>query len=243
MLGLDDAFAISVADPFMGDDGWTFSEGVDPIHGARFLRDIYVAGRSDYTGRVSVPVLWDTQTGTIVNNESVEVLRMLADEFDHNGAADLWPSALATQVDEMIAANYNTINNGVYRCGFAGSQQAYDQAVHELFDRLDACEEILSRQRYLCGDELTAADICLFTTLYRFDAVYYFHFKCNIRAIAEYPNLWGFARDVYQTPGVAESCHMDHIRQHYYTSHESISPRRIVPAGAPPDFTSPHGRG
>jgi len=242
LFELADSIDTSVTDAFMGDDGWTLPEGADPINDARFLRDVYVAGRADYTGRVSVPVLWDKQTSTIVNNESVEVLRMFSEEFDHGAQWRLWPAGLEQAVDDMIGANYNTINNGVYRCGFAGSQRAYDEAVHELFDQLDACEKILGRQRYLCGDQLTAADICLFTTLYRFDSVYNVHFKCNIRRIVDYPNLWGFARDIYQTAGVANTCHMDQIRLHYYTSHESISPRRIIPAGAPPDFGLAHQR-
>lgn len=248
---LEDVVSMSIVGHLMGEDGWEFSDEpgavADPIHNARYLREIYVAARSDYTGRVSTPVLWDKRDATIVNNESVELMRMLDRAFGPvlgDDSVVLFPDNLDGEIDAMIAANYHTINNGVYRCGFAGSQQAYDEAVTELFDRLDAVEAILSGQRYLVGDgkRLTAADICLFTTLYRFDAVYNCHFSCNRNRIIDYPNLWAFTRDVYQQPGVADTCNMDHIRKHYYRSHESIRPRRIVAIGPALDFDEPHRR-
>ncbi len=245
---LEDAVSISVVDPFMGPDGWAFSEGPgctpDTVNGASFLRDVYLAARPDYTGRVTVPVLWDKKEGTIVNNESREIVRMLDTAFDAFGDAEvtLWPEPLRARIDEVISAIYTPINNGVYRAGFATTQAAYDEAVTELFAALDGWEEVLSRQRFLCGARLTEADVCMFTTLLRFDAVYYGHFKCNLRRIVDYPNLSGFVRDVYQTPGVAPTCRLDHIKEHYYRSHEGINPTRIVPKGPLLDFDAPHDR-
>ncbi|HWB78631.1 MAG TPA: glutathione S-transferase family protein [Nannocystaceae bacterium] len=249
LLGLEDAIEIAVVHPYMGRDGWSFAEGdgvvPDPIHAAAFLRDVYVAAAPDYTGRVTVPVLWDRVAHTIVCNESREILRMLSTELASlgHGRRELAPVALRERIDAVIDQNYNPINNGVYRAGFARSQAAYEAAVHPLFDALAYWEEVLAKQRFTCGAQLTEADICLFTTLLRFDAVYHGHFKCNLRRIIDLPNLWGFVRDVYQTPGVAATCRLDHIKTHYYRSHTHINPSGVVPAGPVIDFDAPHGRG
>ncbi|MFW6049638.1 MAG: glutathione S-transferase family protein [Myxococcota bacterium] len=245
---LEDVVSLSVVDWFMGDDGWEFSdrEGTipDDVNGARHLRDVYVKASPNYTGRVTVPVLWDKQKGTIVNNESREILRMLDDAFLELGDRDVHfhPPDLHDRIEETIDAIYSPINNGVYRSGFASSQEAYDEAVGELFDALDHWEGVLGEQRWLCGNRMTEADICLFTTLLRFDLVYHTHFKCNVRRIRDYPNLWGFTREIYQLPGVAETCNLTHIKRHYFQSHESINPKRIVPAGPDIDFSKPHDR-
>ncbi|MFT3767444.1 MAG: glutathione S-transferase family protein [Minicystis sp.] len=245
---LDDAISISVVDPFMAEHGWTFSDAPgairDAVNGADHLHQIYVKARPDYTGRVTVPVLWDKQRGTIVNNESREIIRMLDTEMGALGdpAVNLCPAPLREEIDRTIDAIYTPVNNGVYRAGFATTQKAYDDAVVELFAALDHWEGVLSQRRYLCGDTLTEADVCLFTTLLRFDPVYHGHFKCNLRRIADYPSLWGFVRDVYQTPGVAGTCNLDHIKQHYYRSHETINPTRIVPRGPILDLDAPHDR-
>jgi putative glutathione S-transferase len=249
LLGLEDAIEIAVVNPFMGDDGWTFApaDGVqpDPVGNAAFLRDVYVAAAPEYTGRVTVPVLWDRVAQAIVCNESREILRMMSTELATLGkrTRDLAPVAQRERIDAVIDQNYNPINNGVYRAGFARTQSAYEAAVDPLFAALDHWDDVLSRQRFTCGAELTEADICLFTTLFRFDAVYHGHFKCNLRRIVDYPQLWGFVRDVYQTAGVAATCRLDHIKQHYYRSHASINPSRIVPKGPLIDFDAPHGRG
>lgn len=248
LKGLEEAISISVVHPFMGDDGWSFDEAPgtigDPIFGARFLREIYVKARSDYTGRVTVPVLWDKRTQTIVNNESREIIRMLDTEMGAlaGSTLSLYPEALRPRIDETITALYTPVNNGVYRAGFATTQEAYNEAVAELFEALDHWDSVLSSQRYLCGSEPTLADICLFTTLFRMDPVYYGHFKCNVRRLTDYPSLWGFVRDVYQWPGVRETCDLDHIKQHYYRSHPGINPTRIVPRGPLLDHDAPHGR-
>ncbi len=243
------AISVSVVDPFMGEHGWAFSDGPgcvrDPVGGADYLWQVYGRARPDYTGRVTVPVLWDRQRGTIVNNESREILRMLDAELDAigDGSVTLCPEAQKAQIDATIDALYAPVNNGVYRAGFATTQAAYDEAVTLLFAALDGWDAVLGQRRYLCGDALTEADVCFFTTLVRFDAVYHGHFKCNLRRIADYPNLGGYLRDVYQTPGVAGTCDLDHIKQHYYRSHETINPTRIVPRGPVLDLTAPHGRG
>ena len=198
-----------------------------------------------FDARVTVPVLWDTRTDTIVNNESSEVIRMLNSAFDAFGDAsvDFYPEALRGEIDEINAFVYENVNNGVYKCGFASSQEAYDEAFVGLFDALDALEERLGKQRYLVGSVLTEADWRLFTTLVRFDAVYVGHFKCNRKRIADYPNLWGYLRDLYQVPGVAETVNMDHIKRHYSVTHRKINPTGIVPQGPEIDFGEPHGRG
>lgn len=249
LLGLEDVISVSVVDPYMGEEGWQFSEGPgcvpDPIFGAEFLREVYTRTDPSFTGKVTVPVLLDKQTKTIVNNESRDVLRMFATVLASlgHGAIDLSPEAIRDDIDAMIDANYEPINNGVYKAGFARSQSAYDTAVDELFAALGRCEARLRESRFLCGDTLTEADICLFTTLLRFDAVYHTHFKCNVRRIVDYPALWGFVRDVYQRPGVASTCNFGHIKQHYYRSHPDVNPTGIVARGPDLDFASPHGRG
>jgi glutathionyl-hydroquinone reductase len=245
LKGLEAAISLSVVDPFMGEDGWHFSDGpgciADRVTGSRFMRDIYAKARPDYTGRVSVPVLWDIQSETIVNNESAEIIRMFNSEFD-SPAADFYPADMRTDIDAVNAVIYNTVNNGVYKCGFATRQEPYDQAVAALFATLDDLEARLDGQRYLCGDRLTEADWRLFTTLLRFDPVYYGHFKCNIRRLIDYPNLWNYTRELYLLPGVAETCNLDHIKRHYYKSHETVNPTRIVPKGPDIDFAAPHNR-
>ncbi len=250
LKGLDSAIGLSAVGSFMGDDGWTFHEepGVipDTVNGARYLREIYTLADSNYTGRVTTPVLWDTKTGTIVNNESRDIIRMLDHEFDAvegvRADVDFCPEDLREQIDRTIDEIYTPINNGVYRSGFATTQMAYEEAVTQLFDALDHWEVVLSRHRYLCGDRITEADWCLFPTLVRFDAVYHGHFKCNLRRIVDYPNLQGYLRDLYQQPGVAETVYLDHIKRHYYRSHESINPTRIVPKGPILVLGEPHGR-
>jgi putative glutathione S-transferase len=248
LKGLEDIISLSAVGSFMGEDGWAFYDepGVipDSVNGAQYLREVYAKADPDYTGRVTTPVLWDKEMGMIVNNESREIVRMLDTEFDAFATtdADFFPQDLREEVDETISAIYEPINNGVYRSGFAATQEAYDEAVTDVFDALDHWEDVLSERRYLCGDCVTEADWCLFPTLVRFDSVYHGHFKCNLRRIVDYPNLWGYLRDLYQQPGVAETVHMDHIKNHYYRSHESINPNRIVPTGPVLDFTWPHGR-
>lgn len=245
---LEDAISVSIVHPFMGEDGWQFGDYPgstgDRVGGRDYLRQVYVDADATYTGRVTVPVLWDTETGTIVNNESRDLIEMLDREFDAFGDASvrMYPDELRSEVDAMIDANYETVNNGVYKAGFAESQAAHDEAVTALFERLDQLETLLAGQRYLCGDRITAADWCLFTTLYRFDAVYYVHFKCNLRRIVDYPNLWPYVRELYQVPGVRPTCNMDHIKHHYYRSHEQLNPKRIVPRGPFLDFDAPHDR-
>ncbi len=237
LKGLEDAISLSIVDPYMGAEGWQFShaEGTipDPILGATYLREIYVKADPNYTGRVTVPVLWDKQTETIVNNESRELLRMLDHAF--SGIAqhqtDYCPPQLQPVIDQTIDQIYEPINNGVYRAGFAQSQKAYEQAVTELFDALNNWEQVLAKQPYLCGDQITEADWCLFTTLLRFDPVYYVHFKCNLYRIVDYPNLWRYLLDLYHQPGVKETCNLDHIKQHYYRSHPHLNPSGIVPKG------------
>jgi putative glutathione S-transferase len=232
----------------MGDDGWEFREAPgtipDTVNGARFLRDVYVKARADYTGRVTVPVLWDKKTSTIVCNESRAVLRMLDHEFQALATRDVdyCPPELQVEVDREIDALYKPVNNGVYRAGFATKQAAYEQAVDELFAALDGYDERLAKQRYLLGSKLTEADICLFTTLLRFDPVYHYHFKCNLRKIVSYPQLSNYLRELYQLPGVAELCDLGHIKEHYYTSHPRINPSRIIPKGPPVNLAAPHDR-
>lgn len=245
---LEDAISISIVDAHMGEAGWKFSDAAgasaDSVNGAHHLHEIYVKAKPDYTGRVTVPILWDKQTNSIVNNESREIIRMLDSEFDDLTNVDLhfFPEELADSVEDTIDAIYNPINNGVYRCGFATTQVAYDEAFAELFAALDHWDHLLSGQRYLCGDRITAADWCMFTTLLRFDLVYYVHFKCNQRHIYEYPQLGPYLRDLYQHPGIAQTCNFDQIKRHYFGSHESINPTRIVPGGPMLDLEAPHDR-
>ena len=238
LKGLEEAIPVSVVHPLMLEHGWTFdpAPGVvpDPLFGARFLYEIYQHARPGYSGRVTVPVLWDTREGTIVNNESSELLRMLATAFDPLATRplhDLTPPEHRAEIDEVNARVYATVNNGVYAAGFATSQAPYDRAVIALFETLDWLEDRLSRSRYLMGEAITEADVRLFTTLARFDAVYHGHFKCNLRRIVDYPNLWRHARRVYQLPHVAPTVNFAHIKEHYYRSHRSINPTGIVPKG------------
>ena len=248
LKGLENAIPVSVVHWHMGDEGWTFEPGpgvvADPIHAAGLLREVYLAADRRYTGRVTVPVLWDRQTGTIVSNESAEIIRMFNNAFDGVGAAagDYYPAACRDEIDRVNARVYDTVNNGVYKAGFATSQEAYEEAIGPLFDSLDWLEDRLAGQRYLVGDALTEADIRLFTTLVRFDPVYAGHFKCNIRRIADYPALLGYTRDLYQTPGIAETVNLDHIKRHYYESHRTVNPTGIVPMGPEVDYGAPHGR-
>lgn len=242
LKGLTDAISISAVDPLMAEDGWEFSEfpGTirDMVNNTKYLRDVYAIADANYTGRVTVPILWDKQTSTIVNNESREIIRMLDTEFADisTNEIDLYPEELQEKIDKAIDDIYNPINNGVYKAGFAKSQSAYEEAVQELFAALDYWSGILAKQKYLCGDRLTEADICMFTTLYRFDAVYYVHFKCNLRHIWDYPNLWNYLKRIYQHPGVKETCNLEHIKLHYYQSHPHINPSGIVPHGPLIDF-------
>lgn len=245
LKGLEDALPVTVVDPLMGDDGWVFQpEDPDPIGGFRFLRELYVHADAAYTGRVTVPVLWDTREGTIVNNESREIIRMLDEAFHSLGkpSVQLCPPALREEIDATLDAIYEPINNGVYRAGFATTQSAYEEAVREVFEALDRWDAHLADRRYLCGDSLTEADICLFTTLVRFDAVYVNHFRCNLRCIEDFPNLSGYLRDIYQTPGVAGTVDFEHIKGHYFRSHPFLNPSGIVPAGPLLDLTTPHRR-
>jgi putative glutathione S-transferase len=245
LKGLEDAVSLSVVEPVRIDDGWEFSaEYPDPLYGEDYLRDIYTRADDDFTGRVTVPVLWDTETETIVNNESREIMRMLNTEFEAHAKhdVDLWPEGSREAVEEILDDIYEPINNGVYRAGFAGSQAAYDEAVDELFDALDRWESALDDRRFLAGDVLTEADVAMFATLIRFDHVYHTHFKCNRRAIHEYPNLWNYTKELAQLPGVAETINLDHITRHYYESHGDVNPSRLVPTGPDIDFFESHDR-
>jgi putative glutathione S-transferase len=245
---LEDAISLSIVDPHMGEEGWAFSDGPgcipDTVNGFDFLHQVYTAAKPDYTGRVTVPVLWDKERRTIVNNESSEIVRMLNSEFDAFGdaALDFYPEPLRPEIDAVNATVYDHVNNGVYKAGFATTQAAYERAFDALFATLDALEARLARQRYLVGDRITEADWRLFTTLVRFDPVYHGHFKCNLRRLADYPNLWGYTRDLYQVPGVAATVNLDHIKRHYYGSHRTINPTGIVPKGPAIDFAAPHAR-
>ena len=248
LKGLEDMISVSVVNSFMGENGWTFEEadGVipDPLFGARYLHEIYTKADPTYSGRVTVPVLWDKKTGAIVSNESSEIIRMLNSAFDGIGAkkGDYWPEAHRAEIDELNERIYNTVNNGVYKAGFATTQAAYEEAVVPLFETLDWLEERLSKSRFLLDYGQTEADWRLFTTLIRFDAVYYSHFKCNLHSIESYPNLSNYLRDLYQQSGVAKTVRMDHIKNHYYASHDMINPTRIVPIGPEIDYSRPHDR-
>jgi putative glutathione S-transferase len=239
---LEDVVTLSVVDPVVRDDGWEFSDTPgcirDTLNGFRYLRETYTAADPSYSGRVTVPVLWDRERRTIVNNESSEIIRMLNAAFDAFTPArdDYYPERLRARIDEINALVYERVNNGVYRCGFAGSQPAYEAAFDRLFSALDELEAQLGGSRYLVGETLTEADWRLFTTLVRFDAVYYVHFKCNLRRIAEYPNLSRLLRELYRVPGVAQTVNMDHIKRHYYLSHPHLNPGGIVPKGPALDF-------
>ncbi|WP_322743687.1 glutathione S-transferase family protein [Vasconcelosia minhoensis] len=248
LKGLAEAIGVSVVHPEMAEEGWEFKpfpgSTADQANGVDYLRQIYLKAEPQFTGRVTVPILWDKQTQTIVNNESREIIRMLDRAFGQiaQSDCDLCPADLQPQIDAAIDVIYQPINNGVYRAGFATQQSAYDEAVTELFEALDHWEAVLGRQRYLCGDRLTEADICLFTTLFRFDAVYYVHFKCNLRRIVDYPNLWNYLKDLYQTDDIRRTCNLEQIKTHYYRSHPNVNPTRIVPKGPVIDFDAAHNR-
>ena len=248
LKGLEDMIPISTVHWYMADKGWTFQSGdgvvPDSVNNAEYMYQVYTAAMSDYSGRVTVPVLWDKQTSTIVSNESPEIIRMFNSAFDNIGASagDYYPQALRSEIDQLNERIYESVNNGVYKCGFATTQEAYNEAIVPLFDTLDWLDQRLSDQRYLTGSTITEADWRLFTTLVRFDPVYVGHFKCNVRRIADYPNLSGYVRDLYQQPGVAATVNMQHIKDHYYASHESVNPSRIVPAGPDIDFMAAHNR-
>ena len=249
LKGLEDAVSVNVVDPVRRVDGWEFAPEKeactpDTVNGADKLRDVYTAADPEFTGRVTVPVLWDKEREIIVNNESEEIMRML-DTAMHDVAerdVDLYPEGYREEVDEIIDEIYQPINNGVYRAGFAGSQEAYENAVSDLFEALDRWDDVLADQRYLAGDRLTEADVAMFTTLIRFDEVYHAHFKCNRARITDYPNLWNYLKELYQLPGVAETVNMDHIKQHYYGSHRDLNPGGRVPVGPDPDFDEEHDR-
>lgn len=249
LKGLEKMISVSIVHWYMAENGWTFDVGdgvvPDTVNGAQFLHQVYTQAKPDYSGRVTVPVLWDKQTKTIVSNESPEIIRMFNSAFDEVGAAqgDYYPEHLRSEIDALNGRIYTTVNNGVYRCGFATTQAAYEEAITPLFDTLDWLEDILSRKRYLTGAQITEADWRLFTTLIRFDPVYVGHFKCNIRRIADYPNLSNYLRDLYQQPGISRTVNMEHIKRHYYESHTSINPSRVVPLGPDIDFSIPHNRG
>ena len=247
LKGLEGMIPISVVHWHMGEQGWSFEPGPGVIpdpDGAQYLHEIYTRADPAITTRVSVPILWDTQHRTIVNNESSEIIRMFNTAFDPFGAApgDYYPEPLRPEIDALNARIYDTVNNGVYKAGFASTQKAYEAAVYPLFESLDWLEDRLAHRRYLCGDVITEADWRLFTTLLRFDAVYVGHFKCNIRRLTDYRNLWGYARDLYAQPGIRETVDFHHIKGHYYMSHPTINPYGIIPAGPVLDWDSPHVR-
>lgn len=249
LLGLEDVISMSVVDPIRDERGWAFREGPghgpDPVCNFQFLSEAYLRTDPDYTGRYTVPCIWDRVTGRLVTNNYPDITIDFETQFTafhRAGAPDLYPEPLRTAIDEVNAVVYRDVNNGVYRAGFATSQAKYEAAVDALFARLDWLEERLSRQRYLVGTQLTEADIRLFTTLARFDAVYVGHFKCNLRRLVDYPKLWGYARDLFQRPGFGETVNFDHIKRHYYMTHDQINPTRIVPKGPIVDWSAPHDR-
>ena len=249
LKGLEKHISVDVVHPDMREMGWPFATDMpgatgDSLFGSEYLHQIYQRSDPKVSSRATVPVLWDKEQGRIVSNESSEIIRMFNSAFDGitGNGDDYWPEALRDAIEPVNKRIYDTVNNGVYRCGFARSQSAYDSAVHELFESFDWLEDRLSRNRYLMGARITEADWRLATTLFRFDPVYHFHFKASRSRLVEYPNLWAYARELYQWPGIAETVDFDHIVRHYYTSHESINPRRIVPMLPTPDWTAPHGR-
>lgn len=248
LKGLNDVISVSIVDAVMSDRGWVFSDAPgaipDSVNHAQYLAEVYLKADPHFTGRVTVPVLWDKQTQTIVNNESREIIRMFDVEFAKlaNQKINLYPHNLQQKIDETINAIFLAINAGVYRAGFAISQPVYEAAVTELFENLDRWETVLSQQRYLCGNQITEADICMFVTLYRFDSVYHSHFKCNLRRIVDYPNLWNYLKDLYQYPAFKATCNLDYIKRGYHMSMPEINPNRIVPKGPLINFDEPHDR-
>jgi glutathionyl-hydroquinone reductase len=248
LKGLEKMVGLSIVDPVISEQGWQFSDYPgcirDTVNQTDYLWQVYVKSEPSYTGRVTVPVLWDKQTNQIVNNESRQIIQMFNSAFDALGAnsVDFYPSYLRENIDRVIDKIYQPINNGVYRSGFASSQSAYNEAVTELFQALETWEEVLSKQRYLCGDELTLADWCLFTTLFRFDLAYYGLFKCNLKRLVDFSNLWDYCRELYQYPGVQSVCDIDHIKCLYYAGLPELNPTRIVPFGPVVDFRLPYSR-
>jgi putative glutathione S-transferase len=249
LLGLEDTISMSVVDPIRDEKGWAFREGdghgLDPVCGFAFLSEPYLRSDPTFTGRVTVPCIWDRVTERIVTNNYPDITIDFETQFTtfhRPGAPSLYPEALREEIDAVNAVVYEDVNNGVYRAGFSTSQEKYDIAVHALFARLDWLEARLSDRRYLVGEQLTEADIRLFTTLVRFDAVYVGHFKCNIRRLVDYSNLWGYARDLYQRPGFGDTVNFDHIKRHYYMTHDHLNPSHIVPAGPVVDWSAPHDR-
>ncbi len=248
LKNLETVIGMTAVDPIRDEQGWAFRDGPghsnDPVNGFQFLREAYVRTDPQYSGRVTVPVLWDCQTGKIVSNSDDDLMRMFNSAFDQftDNRVDYYPQELQSEIDALNDDVYHRINNGVYQAGFATSQTAYDQAVLSLFEALDELEKRLTMRRYLLGDRIVETDWRLFVTLIRFDAVYHGHFKCNIRRIVDYPNLSGYVKDLYQVPGVAETVNFGHIKRHYYVTHDDINPTRIVPLGPKQDFTTSHGR-
>ncbi|MCU1789700.1 glutathione S-transferase family protein [Pectobacterium polaris] len=249
LKGLTDHIAVSVVHPLMLDHGWTFDTDFeaatgDSLYQHEFLYQLYLHAMPDYSGRVTVPVLWDTEQHTIVSNESADIIRMLNSAFDGVGATagDYYPEALRAQIDELNGWIYDKVNNGVYKAGFATSQSAYDESATTVFAALSDLESILAKQRYLTGEQLTEADLRLWTTLIRFDPVYHTHFKCDKYRLSDYPNLFGFLRDIYQMPGIADTVDMAHIRHHYYRSHGTINPHGVISLGPEQDLNQPHQR-
>lgn len=247
LKGLEDLISYSVVAPEMLENGWEFRDSgelADPLYGKSFLHQIYTKANPEYSGRVTVPVLWDKQQQTVVSNESADIIRMLNSAFNEltGNHVDYYPEPLRKDIDEVNDMVYHNVNNGVYKAGFATTQEAYEEAFDALFVALDELENRLAAQRYLTGEQITEADWRLFTTLVRFDAVYVGHFKCNLRRIADYPNLWGFVRDLYQQQGIAETVVMEHIKTHYYASHDMINPTGVVPKGPAIDFMAKHDR-
>lgn len=249
LKGLEDKISVSVTHWLMRDNGWTFAEGegvvADPIHDADFLYQVYTAADPTYTGRVTVPLLWDREKETIVSNESADIIRMMNSAFDGLDGVndrDFYPEAKRDDIDALNTRIYETVNNGVYRAGFATTQDAYEEAVEPLFETLEFLDRRLGETRYLTGASITEADWRLFTTLLRFDLVYFGHFKCNRRRLVDFPNLWPYARDLYQQPGIADTIDIAHIKRHYYGSHESVNPTGIVPVGPHINFNAPHKR-
>jgi putative glutathione S-transferase len=245
LKGLEEIVTLNAVEPLMLDDGWTFASP-DPVTGARTAWQVYVKADSECSGRATVPILWDRKRETIVSNESSEILRMFNSAFNAlpgvNADLDVSPPELMPEIEAVNARVYDTVNNGVYKAGFATKQAPYEEAVTALFDSLDWLEERLSRQRYLVGGQVTEADWRLFTTLLRFDPVYHGHFKCNLRRIADYPNLLAYLRELYQVPGVAETCDIETIKKHYYGSHKTLNPTGVIPLGPAQDLGAPHGR-
>ncbi len=243
LKGLEEMISVSVVNPLMAENGWTFEpeEGVipDPVIDAKFLYELYTHVEPEYSGRVTVPVLYDLKQNKIVNNESAEIMRILNSAFDEIGAkeGDYYPEELRSEIDAINEKVYHSVNNGVYKAGFATKQEVYQEEVAKLFDALDELEERLGKNRYLVGDQITEADWRLFTTLIRFDSVYYGHFKCNIKRITDYKNLWRYTRELYNWPGIAETINFKHIKEHYYCSHKNINPTGIVPTGPELDFS------